>query len=576
MKGKVLLIIKKLTQKNLWLIGFIFLFTILGSILSLINPLLYSKLIDNIIPSKNYGFLVLYLCLMVLVPCCVTLFSSIKNYLSAKLGDIYTNNLRKECFNKILGAKIDELEKTSTAQIVQRITKESGRIGEIYITKDLITFVSEFVTLLFIMCTMFWVNMKLSIICVVAFPIAMLITHFVSKKSKMVDKALISTLEEGNTYLTQTVNSLKTIKLKNGQDKEKNNWLNWLKKYRSIRLKSSVTHNISNFLMGDLIINSVYGIVFFCAGILVIEGQLTVGELVAFIAFVPKVYSSLRNVLNLKVANSVVSNSVEKINEILTIPQERESGREIDNITSIKFKNVDFMYDRADFMIENMNFDIEKGEKVAFIGSSGSGKSTLFDLITLLYTPIKGSLLLNDINANDLNIKSIRKRIAIVSQSTDIFNDSIKNNILYPDLEENQIEKILQIAKLDDFIDRLTNGMDTLVGERGTLLSGGERQRICIANALLKESDVVLLDEFTSALDVKIEKQLIDYVLKSDKTVMMVSHRIYNAMNFDKIVIMEDGKILEYGDPQELIKDKKSILYELYSKINLNFSEGKR
>lgn len=260
-----------------------------------------------------------------------------------------------------------------------------------------------------------------------------------------------------------------------------------------------------------MIINVTYGVLFFYAGILVINNELTIGALVTFISFIPKVYSSLRNVLNIKVSTSVINNAFEKIDEILDLPQEKTEGKDVKRIESAEFKNVDFRYSRNDFNIKNFNLSLKMGDKIGIVGSSGGGKSTLFDLLTLLYYPQNGEIMVNSENINELNVQSLRSRIAVVTQDVSLFNDTIKNNIIYPDIRCNKdINRIIKSVSLNEFIGRLPDGLNTMVGENGDLLSEGEKQRIAIANAIAKDSDVILLDEFTSALDTATEKNILN------------------------------------------------------------------
>ena len=243
--------------------------------------------------------------------------------------------------------------------------------------------------------------------------------------------------------------------------------------------------------------------------------------------------------------------------------------RNFKKIESAEFKNVDFKYSRNDFNIKNFNLSLKMGDKIGIVGSSGGGKSTLFDLLTLLYYPQNGEIMVNSENINELNVQSLRSRIAVVTQDVSLFNDTIKNNIIYPDIRCNKdINRIIKSVSLNEFIGRLPDGLNTMVGENGDLLSEGEKQRIAIADAIAKDSDVILLDEFTSALDTATEKNILNEIMKmDDKIIMMISHRVYNIMGCNRVIVIDKGKILEEGNPHRLIEDHNSAFYKIYNNI---------
>jgi len=557
-------------KKSWWLISIVLFLIISCSLLELVNPIIYKNIIDEIIPSKHTASLIIALILMVLFPWAVVLLSSLKNYILSILSTRFTGNLRKVCFDKCMHAKQEKLETIPSSQFANRIMKECGKIGEVFLTNDLVTFASQLITLISILITMLMFNVKLTLVCCIAFPISFLLSKFVASRNKSIDKQLIDHMEKGLNYLSNVLRKIKIIKLKNGFSAEHRRWQIWLDKYKNVKKRASVVHNINRFLLSDLIVNLIYGILFFVAGVMVMKNQMTIGELVLFISFIPKVYSSLRNVLNIKVSTAVINNSFEKIDEILELEQERIDGIQLDKINSVQLSNIDFSYSRGDFHLSNFDFDIKIGEKIGIVGTSGGGKSTIFELITSLYTPQEGCILINGDNASSYSISSIRSRIAVVTQNFELFNDSILNNLIYPSNEPNneELSNVIKIVQLDNLISRLPEGLNTIVGEDGDLFSGGEKQRISIANALIHDSDIILLDEFTSALDAGTEKELIENIIKiPDKAVVMISHRIYNIMMCDKVVVMENGKIVESGCPRELLKNKDSKFSILYSNI---------
>lgn len=535
-----------------------------AALLSVVSPIIYKTLIDDVIPNGDIKRLVVYLILMITLPWLITLVSSLKNYFSTKIGENISSQLRLDCFDKVMHAKQEAFENITPPQILHRITRECGKIGEIYVTKDLATFVSEIISLLATLTTMLIFNVPLTCVCLVAFPLSFGLTKYVSKKNKALDAKLFACLEKGDKFLNEAFNKIKTIKLKNAYRFEENKWRIWLHEYRKIKLKTTITHSIHTFLLGNFIVNIIYGFMFFLSGLLVIRGKMTIGTLVSFVAFVPKVYSSLRNVLNIRITTSVIDNAFNAINEILELPQENRSGKKIDKITSLGFENVYFKYNRDDFGIEKMNFNIGQGKKIGIVGKSGGGKTTIIDLLTGLYYAQGGIVSVNENDICTIDLDSLRGRISVVTQDIELFEGNLEENITFNcEKSSCNIETMIEIVSLKDFIDKLPDGVHTRVGYNGELLSGGERQRIAIANALIKDSDVLILDEFTSALDLETEKKVMSYLLGiKDKIVIIISHRIYALMNCDEVYVISNGQIIERGKPTDL-REKESFFAKM-------------
>jgi ABC-type multidrug transport system fused ATPase/permease subunit len=243
--------------------------------------------------------------------------------------------------------------------------------------------------------------------------------------------------------------------------------------------------------------------------------------------------------------------ALERISELMEIAGEEESenGIRIKSINSgIEFRNVSFSYDNRT-LLSDINIYFKKGEKVILAGPNGSGKSTIIKLILGLYKPQKGSILIDDRDITKLSLSSLRKRISIVSQNTFLFNDTVRNNIIYsnPEAEEEEIKEAARLSGAYDFIKGLDGGFDTTIGERGVRLSGGERQKISIARAILKDSDMIIFDEATTHLDAESERKVNALIQSSfkDKTCIIISHKIRNIPGIDRIYCLREGKIID-------------------------------
>ena len=240
-----------------------------------------------------------------------------------------------------------------------------------------------------------------------------------------------------------------------------------------------------------------------------------------------------------------------------------ESTRRLQSfISEVSFENVDFYYDENVWVLKDINLTIRKGEMIAFVGPSGSGKSTLLNLLPRFYDPQKGVIKLDGTDVRDYRLQDLRRLMGIVTQDTILFNDTIRNNIAYgiENINDDQIIEAAKIANAWEFIERMDNGLDSMIGEKGTLLSGGQKQRISIARAILKNPDILILDEATSALDSESEKlvqKAIDNLLEN-RTVLVIAHRLSTVMHANRIVVLNNGKIESIGKHNDLLNDSRT------------------
>ncbi len=544
---------------------------LLSSYIRLVNPLIIRNIIDVAIPDKNLNLLLQLILLMVAVSILGLIIDLFKTNKTTIFGNMITSKLRKIIYAKAIRANILDIQNINPGQITNRITRECGRI-ELYVVNDLVGILAESIFLIILFITMYTINAVFTVIVFLLLPFLFFITKFVSKYAKKLDLQMLDILEKGQNRLNQTFYQIRNIKLKNGIFKEEEQWDSWLTEYERVRRKSNIGHNLNRFFMGDLISNLLYILIFLLGSWYIIKfDQMSIGSLVTFTAYVPKIYSSFRTILNLRVSTSVIKNSTDKIDQILQLENEYTPGKIITSKSlEIIFKNVDFSYKRGEFKLQNINFSVKTGERIGIIGLSGGGKTTLFDLITKMIKPQLGEILINDISINDLDTYQLREIIATVSQENNLFEGTIRDNIIYPyKYNKARYDRVIKTSKLDNLINTLEKKDLTPVKLTGEEFSGGEKQRIAIANALYKNASLFLLDEITSALDVENENDIMKEVYQmNDKIVLIISHRIYPLLSCDKIIIIENGKILEMGNTKNLLADKNSLLNKMINRIS--------
>ncbi|MBU8923178.1 MAG: ATP-binding cassette domain-containing protein, partial [Bacteroidales bacterium] len=307
-------------------------------------------------------------------------------------------------------------------------------------------------------------------------------------------------------------------------------------------------------------------------GRLVIDSELAPANLMMFLVAMLWVVSPIKNLSKL---NNVIQEALasgERVFQILDIPTEsdRSGERKLDTIErNIIYRSVSFSYEDGPEVLSNIDLEITRGEVVALVGPSGAGKTTLADLLPRFYTPGSGSILIDDVDIRDIELGSLRSMMGIVTQETILFNDTVFNNIAYglDDCDPSAVEEAAKAANAHRFISEMPEGYSTVIGDRGTQLSGGQRQRLAIARALLKNPQILILDEATSSLDVESEslvQEAIDRLVKG-RTTLVIAHRLSTIKNADRIVVVEDGRILQSGTHEELIGEEGTYrkLYHL-------------
>ena len=309
---------------------------------------------------------------------------------------------------------------------------------------------------------------------------------------------------------------------------------------------------------------------------MILTNQITSGNFVSFITALIMLYTPIKNLGNNFNAVQFSFLAIERVFDILDSQpkiKDKNNAFELKNINSIEFKNVNFEYIKDRPVLKNINLSVNSGETIALVGNSGGGKSTIVSLIPRFYDINSGSIKIDDMDIRDLTLRSLRQNIAIVFQDNFLFSGTIRDNIMLgnENASDEDVDKAVKMAYLDDFVSGLTNGLDTQIGERGILLSGGQKQRVAIARAFLKNAPIVILDEATSALDNKAEAIVQKAIenLMQDKTVFVIAHRLSTIQNADKIVVINEGEIVEIGSHEELLKIENGayrLLYEMQFK----------
>ena len=498
------------------------------------------------------------------------IFFFLQNYLMNIVGEGCVRELRNRIYEKFQELSLDFYRRKRTGELISRITNDVGFITHAisYGLTDLIYSSLQIILFTFLV---FYIHWKLALISFFLFPAIVIPVVKIGKKIKRFSLEIQKKMADLNSHLTETIQGAYIVKMFNKEKDE-------IKKFRNINyqyykyilknLKRTLLLSPFTEFMGAL--GAV--VILLIAGADVIKGKLSFG---VFGLFMGSLLSMIRPFKKLSGVYSINQKALAASGRIYEILEEEPQIREKPNAYEIKdfkeeieFENVWFSYpDSENFALCGINLKIKKNEVVALVGPSGAGKSTLMKLLPRLYDPTKGKITIDGYDLRDLKLKSLRNLFSVVSQEMILFNDTVRNNIAYG--KENatfsEIEEAAKKAYAYDFIMRMPQGFDTVIGERGFKLSGGERQRIAIARAILRNTPILILDEATSQLDSQSERliqQALDNLLRN-KTVFIIAHRFSTIKKATKIVVMDKGRIVDIGTHATLI-EKEGMYKRLY------------
>jgi len=481
-------------------------------------------------------------------------------------------DLRANMFDKILTLPTSDFDQTSAGVLLSKVTYDVNRVMAAA-TETLLILVRDTLSVIGLLAWMFYLNWMLSLIVFTIVPITIVVVRIVSKRLRRMNTSMQDAMGDITRVLEEAIGGHKLIKVFGGQLYEQKRFQVASNQVRSFEVKTKVTSGFSVFIV-QLLTASALGVIIYIAAQESAVDNITVGGFVSLFTAMGLLFSPIKRLTQVNdklqqglAAAQSVFNLIDKASEIDNTNGHNNSNKPQKFSGKLTFQQVNFNYD-ATPALQDISLTIMPGETIAFVGASGSGKSTLANLIPHFYTVNQGKLLLDDININELSLATLRANIALVSQEVVLFNDTVAANIAYGTMADAPRDKIIEAtesAYAKEFIQQMSNGLDTSIGERGVKLSGGQRQRLAIARALLKNAPILIFDEATSALDTQSEYQVQQSLdkLKQGRTTIIIAHRLSTIAKADRIVVMEKGRIVEIGKHTELI-EKQGRYAKLY------------
>ena len=489
-----------------------------------------------------------------------------------KVGQEVTKTIQIQLMKSIIKSDVEVLDKKHSGKFISHLTFDVNMITNL-VSTVILNIAKDTLTLIGLIGVMFYQNWRLAMFALIMIPLA----SFAAKSlGKRIGKVTTQAQERSGvltSYLLEVFKNHKIIKIFQKENYEFNRAKKKINDLKEKVVKIATVLVRASPIMETLTGIMIAGLIYY-SGKLIIKEQLDLNNFFSFLAAMMLAYQPVRSLATI---NMAINQGLSAAKRILPIIEQKNKIVEKNNASNlsvslgeIKFDNVNFRYNEEEKNILNsINLEISGGEMTSLVGHSGAGKTTIMNLIPRFYEKDSGNILIDNQLIDDVSISSLRANISLVNQDTTLFDDTVKNNIAYAkqDASEEEIYEAAKLSHCNEFIDKLPNKFDTIIGENGTRLSGGEKQRLSIARAMLKKSKIILLDEATSSLDSETESKIQEAIklLTKDRTTLVIAHRLSTIMNSKTICVVDEGKIIARGNHKELL-EKSEIYKNFYDK----------
>jgi len=574
-KGKIFdinLFNKLMVFVNPYKISFygVMLSAIIISLLSTLSPYLLKIIVDDYILLKNYDGMQTLIMIMVAVLFLEVIFMYLFTYYANWLGQKVIKDLRVKVFQKIIKFKMSFFDKNAVGRLVTRTVNDIETIASIF-SQGLFTIIADVLKMLTVLIVMLIISWELTIVVISIFPLLIYATRVFQKTMKVAFEKVRTEVANLNSFVQERISGIKIVQVFSRESLEIKNFQNINLRHRDAWLKTVWINSIF-FPIAEISTSICIGLLVWYGGFKNIEGDnISLGTLFLFISMSGLLFRPLRQIADRFNTLQMGMVSTERIFKILddnstiqdtgTLSMNKLEGM-------IEFKNVTFSYIKNETVIDDISFKVNPGETLAIVGPTGSGKTTITKLITKFYEFNKGKILIDGMDLNEIKLNNIRNKVGIILQDVFLFADTIYNNIsLYnDDISLKDVKKAARELEIHDFISSLPKGYDFNVSERGSTLSSGQRQLIAFLRVLVNNPDILILDEATSSID-SYSEDLIKNATKKitkDKTSIIIAHRLSTIESADKIIYMENGKILESGNHKQLLSIYNGKFKKLY------------
>lgn len=542
--------------------------SMLLSLIGIVYPIMTRKMLNDFIPNRNYRLVVLFGIMLLGAYFIKMLLNYFVQYYGHVMGVRMQAQMRSDMFNKLETLPFGFFDNNETGKIMSRMTNDLMDISELahHGPENLIISAASVIIAFIYLST---VSIYLALVSFICVPFLIAISASLRKKMRKAFMDSRTSIAEINSSLESSISGIRVTKSFNNSAEERKKFEIGNKKF--VAARKDAYKAMGKFHSGNTFVTDIFNVVvLIVGGLFLYKGKINLGDYSAFIISINMFVYPVLNLIGFMEQYQNGVTGFERFTDIMDAEPEKDSENAVDaGVLSgqIEFKNVSYAYDGENDVLENVNFTVNKGEKFALVGPSGGGKTTICHLIPHFYNVTDGEIFIDGKEIHTFTMESLRRNIGIVQQDVYLFNSSVKDNILYGRLGDSD-EEVIEAAKkasIHDYIMSLPKGYDTQIGERGVRLSGGQKQRLSIARVFLKNPPILILDEATSALDNSTEI-LIQKALESlceGRTTLIVAHRLSTVKSADKIAVIDDGKIKEYGTHEQLISEN-GLYSELY------------
>ena len=540
------------------------------ALLAAIRPLLLKQIIDDYISNKNAEQLLVFVSLMLFVLLFEVIFQFLFIYFANWLGQNIVRDMRTQLFRHLLNFKMQYFNTSAVGKLVTRVVSDIETIASVF-GQGLFVIISDLLKMIVIAGVMLYMNWELALIVFAILPILIFATKIFQKAMKSAFQEVRTEVSNLNTFVQERITGMRIIQLFTREKIEYEKFKNINEKHKKAWIRA-VWYNSIFFPIAEVLPSIAIGLVVWYGGLnSAVSNSVSAGEIISFIMMNNMLFRPLRQIadkfntlqMGMVAAERVflIVDSQEAEIDTGTISAENFKGK-------VEFQNVHFSYIKDEEVIKGISFNVQPGQTVAIVGATGAGKSTIINLLNRFYGINKGEIKIDDINISDYYLHELRNQIAVVLQDVFLFSDTIYNNITLKDntISLDEVKRVAKEIGIHDFIMSLPGGYNYNVKERGAMLSVGQRQLIAFLRASVSKPRILILDEATSSIDAYSEKLIQDATEKitKNRTSIIIAHRLATIQKADKIIVMEDGQIVEQGNHAELLA-KKGYYSKLYN-----------
>lgn len=551
---------------------------VVSALFGIAPPWLIKNVVDDVLIRKQMNILNLIAIGVVVLYMFKAVFGYAHMYLMTWVGQKVVIDIRLELYDHTQRLSLATLYSRRSGEFLSRITNDVATLQNI-LASVVVDFVVQGSTFIGIICFLFFINWKLTVATFTIIPLAVIVIDSASSKLRKVGTTIQERLAMVAAIAQEAVSSIRIVRSFATEEDEFDRFEAESKKHFSALMKGTQIRGVLEGLV-EIILIFALAVILWLGGRDVIKGQLTAGELLAFLTYLGLLVQPIR-ILSRVVSN--IQQGVASADRVFEILDEDNDVKMIDNPVMLSnmsgrvtFNDVWFRYGKNNWVLRGLDFEIVSGEKVAIVGGTGAGKSTLADLVMRFYDSQKGNIYIDGVNIKDLDLKTYRRQIGVVPQDPVLMKGTLAYNIGYgfPGVKDSDLVNAAKIAGIYDFIQTLRDKFDTEVGERGITLSGGQRQRIAIARAVVRDPKILIMDEATSSLDALVEQQVQEAMENAmeGRTSIVIAHRLSTIRNADRIIVLDDGKVAEQGKHEELIA-LEGHYYRLFNASNSEHNE---